>query len=114
MIYIKLHCQDCIKKINGINYDKESMGSFDMLLRVGKEEILDEDLPNFEISGEFTLNTDNFNFTIDLNTMKNTKEYIEFMDSFGEASCNTKGLKITDTFFEYDGCYPIDKNNKYT
>ena len=114
MIYIKLHCQDCIKKINGINYDKESMGSFDMLLRVGKEEILDEDLPNFEISGEFTLNTDNFNFTIDLNAMKNTKEYIEFMDSFGEASCNTKGLKITDTFFEYDGCYPIDKNNKYT
>ena len=113
MIYIKLHCQDCIKKINGINYDKESRGSFDMLLRVGKEEILDEDLPNFEISGEFTLNTDNFNFTIDLNTMKNTKEYIEFIDSFGEASCNTKGFKITDTFFEYDGCYPIDKNNKY-
>ena len=113
MIYLKLHCQDCIKKINGINYDKESRGSFDMLLRVGKEEILDEDLPNFEISGEFNLNTDNFNFTIDLNTMKNTKEYIEFIDSFGEASCNTKGLKITDTFFEYDGCYPIDKNNKY-
>ena len=113
MIYIKLHCQDCIKKINGINYDKESMGSFDMLLRVGKEVILDEDLPNFEISGEFNLNTDNFNFTIDLNTMKNTKEYIEFIDSFGEASCNTKGLKITDTFFEYDGSYPIDKNNKY-
>ena len=37
------------------------MGSFDKLLRVGKEEILDEDLTNFEISGEFTLNTDNFN-----------------------------------------------------
>ena len=41
--------------------------------------------------------------------MKNTKEYIELMDSFGEASCNTKGLKITDTFLEYDGCYPIEK-----
>jgi len=110
MIYIKLHCQDCIKKINGFDYDKESMSSFDMLLRVGKKEIIDEDLPNFEISGEFTLNIDKFNYTIDLNTMKNTKEYIEFMDSFGEASCNTKGVKITDTFFEYDGNYPIEKN----
>jgi hypothetical protein len=109
MIYIKLHCQDCITKINGFNCDKESKNSFDMLLRVGKEEILDEDLPDFEISGEFTLNTDTFNYTIDLNIMKNTKEYIEFMDSFGEASCNTKGIKITDTFFEYDGFYPIEK-----
>ena len=108
MIYIKLHCEDCIQKINGFEYDIEYKSSFDMLLRVGKKEILDEALPNFEISGEFTLNTDKFSYTIDLNTMKNTKEYIEFMDSFGEASCNTKGFTISDTFFEYDGSYPIE------
>jgi len=106
-----LHCKDCIKKINGFNYDNddEYMSSYNMLLRVGKKEILDEDLPNFEISCEFTLNSDNFNYTIDLNTMKNTKEYIEFMDSFGEASCHDKDDEIADTFFEYDSCYPIDK-----
>jgi len=111
IIYIKLHCKDCIKKINGFDYDNddEYMNIYDMLLRIGKKEILDEDLPNFEISCEFTLNTDNFNYTIDLNTIKNTKEYIEFMNSFGEISFHQKDDEVTDTFLEYDSFYPIDK-----
>ena len=111
IIYIYIHCKDCIKLVNGMNYTKSSNFYHDMILRVGKKNIINEDLPDFEINTEFTLNTDNFDYTVLLNTMKNTKEYIEFLESFGEASCNTKSTLVTDTIFKYEGSYPIKNKN---
>ena len=108
LVYIYIRCKECVKKINGNNFNdtKNDNPFHDILLRVGKNEIINDDLPNFIINTNFTLDTKSFNYTILLNTMQITKDYYKFLDSFGEASCNSKAQYTSDTIFIYDGNFP--------
>ena len=103
--YIYIRCNECVKKVNGYIFNKEENPFHHISLRVGKKEIIDDDLPNFDISTNFTLNTKSFNYTIILNTMQITKDYYKFLNSFGEASCNSKDSVASDTLFVYDDKY---------
>lgn len=105
IVYIYIRCKECIKKINGkiFNETKNENPSYDLQLRVGKKEIINDDLPNFEINSTFTLNTNKFDYTILLNTMEISKDYYKFLDSFGEASCNARSSVTSDTIFLFDG-----------
>ena len=106
--YIYIRCSDCVKKVNHIpiDYSKKKYASYDVLLKVGKKDIIDDYLPDFIANTNFTLSTNNFNYTIALNTMEITKEYYEFLDAFGEAACNAKSQRPADTIFVYDKSYP--------
>ena len=108
IVYIYIRCKECVKKVNGniFNDTKDDNPFYDVSLRVGKREILNDDLPNFDISTNFTLDTNSFNYTILFNTMQITKDYYKYLDSFGEASCNAKAQYPIDTLFVYDGKYP--------
>ena len=106
--YIYIRCTDCVKKINNITIDtkKDDNPIHDVYLRVGKYNITNDDLPNFITNSNFTLTTNNFNYTIILNTMQITRDYYKFLDAFGEGACNSKSLSlITDTIFVYDRSY---------
>lgn len=106
-VYIYIRCRECVKKVNGIEFNtiKNDNPFHDLLIKVGKKEIIDDSLPNFVISSNFTLETKKFNYTIILNTMQITKDYYNFLDSFGEASCNSKSQYVSDTLFLYDGYF---------
>ena len=112
-IYISIFCDDCIKKTNGkeLIIDEKDKNNpihfFDVLLKVGKEIIYDDNLPNFNIDTNFTLSTSSFKYMVLLNTMKNTETYQEFLNSFGEAACNMKSAIPSDTLYKYDGEFSI-------
>ena len=105
-IYIYFHCTNCIIKINGNPYKKEDNKYQNTLLRVGKPIINDDYLPHFIIDTNLTLNTYNFKYTVLLNTMKNSEIYQDYLNSFGEASCNAKSMSVSDTVFKYEGRFP--------
>ena len=110
-LYIFINCDDCIKKVNGFDIDNKlrKKGDWDFAARVGKEIIDDEVMPNFKVNFNFTLNSNKYNYTFYLNTMKNSKDYIDYMDSFGEASCNSRRLRIvSDTLFKYEFVSPLN------
>lgn len=110
-IYIYIFCNNnCIKKINGKNYKNEDNCLYNVLLRVGKEIINDDNLPDFTIETNFTLSEYNFEYTVLLNSMKNSEKYEEYLNSFGEASVNARKINIvSDTVFKYEGIFPIGK-----
>ena len=108
-IYLYIHCNKCITKINGNPYKKDENEYYNSIIRVGKENINDDYLPDFVIDTNFTLKNYNFNYTVLLNTMKNTESYQDFLNSFGEAVCNARSSIISDTIFKYEGHFP--KNN---
>ena len=107
-VYIYIFCHNCIKKINGKKYINEDNCFYNELLRVGKEIINDDNLPDFTIETNFTLSEYNFEYTVLLNSMKNTEKYGEYLNSFGEASVNARKLIfVSDTVFKYEGTFPI-------
>ena len=79
-----------------------------IFLKVGKKEIKgknDTSLADIITKTNFVLSTNNFKYSLYLVTMKNSKDYLKFMDSFGEAICNARSTMISDTIFKYEGYY---------
>jgi hypothetical protein len=103
-VYLYILCSNCVEKVNGIiNNDKEEV--MRLLIRIGKEEILDSELPDFISETNITLNVNEFDYLLLLNTMKNSKDYLKFLESFGEASINTKKALPSDTIYKYEEKY---------
>ena len=106
-IYIYIFCNNCIQKINGKKFINEDNCFYNVLLRLGKEIINDDNLPDLIIDTDFTLSEYNFKYTVLLNTMKNTEKYQEYLNSFGEASASARRIKyVSDTVFKYEGIFP--------
>ena len=105
-VYIYISCNECVKSVNGIKIN-EKRNIHQMTLKVGRKNFTYDNLPDFIIESNYTLNIDNFNYTIFFNSMEITYEYYKFLDSFGEASCNSKGQSATDTIFIYDGSFSL-------
>ena len=110
-LYLYIHCDDCIIEANGKTYDdrlKKLATKRKIFLKVGKKEIKgknDTSLADIITKTNFVLNTNNFKYSLYLVTMKNSKDYLKFMDSFGEAICNARSTMISDTIFKYEGYY---------
>ena len=78
------------------------------MIRVGKKEIEidDSNLIDFYTEFNMTLSVKEFNYYLLLNTMKNTKDYLNFLNYFGDASCNARSTRISDTIFKFDSKFP--------
>ena len=46
-----------------------------------------------------------FSYSLLLNTNKNSKDYLKFLDSFGEASVNFGDFSPSDTIYKYESYY---------
>ena len=104
-VYFYIRCDKCIKKVNAINRDEENYNGY-LLIRVGKKEIDDSNLIDFYTEFNMTLSVKEFNYYLLLNTMKNTKDYLNFLNYFGDASCNARSTRISDTIFKFDSKFP--------
>lgn len=51
---------------------------------------MNDDVPEFITSANFTLNTDTFKYKIILNTWEITSDFYQFINSFGEGTCDFK------------------------
>ena len=110
IVYLYIHCYDCVIKTNGKNIsynDRISMSKEGFAIVVGKENIVDDSLPDFNTQSNMTLNVNEFKYTLLLNTKKNSKDYLKFLDSFGEASVNFASESPSDTVYKYEGNYKI-------
>ena len=105
LIYLYIHCDNCVEKVNGINKKSEKHKVNVLLIRSGKKEINDQYISDFITETNMILNINEFNYTLLLNTMKNSKNYLKFLDSFGEASVNCRGTSPSDTIYKYDKNY---------
>ena len=106
-IYIIFYCDNCLEKRNGIDAVGGEGKEIYFLIRKGKKEIVDTELPDFITESNFVLNATEFNYSLLLNNKKNSKDYLKFMDSFGEGSVNYGKFPPTDTLYKYDGIYKI-------
>ena len=100
-VFLYINCSDCVKKVN----NKTIQANDYIFLKVGKENITNDDLPDFIIDVNVTLTTQDFNYTVFLNTLQITKDYYQFLDAFGEATCNTFSHRPGDTLFVYERSY---------
>ncbi len=100
-VQLYINCSDCVKKVNNKTIQKNDY----IFLKVGKENITNDDLPDFIIDVNVTLTTQDFNYTVFLNTLQITKDYYQFLDAFGEATCNTFSHRPGDTLFVYERSY---------
>ena len=74
----------------------------------GKERIIDDSLPDFNTQTNMTLNVTEFKYTLLLNTKKNSKDYLKFLESFGEASVNfATSFSPADAVYKYEDNYKI-------
>ena len=106
-IYIVFHCNHCLLKRNGKTPVKEDDNDIYYLIRKGKKEIIDSQLPDFITESNFVVNVTELNYTVLLNNKKNTKDYLKFLDSFGEGSVNYGKFVPTDTLYRYDDIYKL-------
>ena len=73
-----------------------------LLIRVGTNEtIIDANIPDFICETKLTLNVNKFSYYLFLNTKKNSKDYLKFLESFGEASVNFGQGGVSDTLYNY-------------
>jgi hypothetical protein len=105
LIYLYIHCDNCVEKVNGINKESEKHKVNVLLIRSGKKEINDQYISDFITETNMILNVNEFNYTLLLNTMKNSKDYLKFLDSFGEASVNCRSTLPSDTIYKYETNY---------
>ena len=103
--YIYIRCKDCVKKCNNLTVNFTVAAYSYIRLKVGKNNITNNDYPDFIIDSNLTLTTNNFNYTVILTTLEITNEYYKFLDAFGEATCNTFFGTPSDTMFVYDRSY---------
>ena len=100
-VYLYINCDNCVKKVNGIINDYKTEKKM-LLIRIGKGDIIDSKLPDFISESNITLTVNEFDYLLLLNTMKNSKDYLKFLESFGEASINTKSGLPSDTIYKYE------------
>ena len=105
LVYLYIYCNECVEEVNGKEKPKDYEGNYTLLIRVGKKEIIDNKLPNFIAETKMILNVNEFNYSLLLNTKKNSKDYLKFLDSFGEASVNFGQSKPADTVYKYEAKY---------
>ena len=81
----------------------------DILLRIkhGKTEIVDLELPDFITESNIVVNVTSFTYSVLLNTKKSSKDYLKFLESFGEGSVNFANTYPRDTLYRYDGIYNL-------
>lgn len=102
-VYLYMLCDNCVQKVNGKIFEfKDDTKKKFLLIRIGKEEILDNELQDFISETKMILNVSEFNYTLLLNTMKNSKDYLKFLESFGEASVNFRKSRASDTVYKYE------------
>ena len=96
-ILIEINCNNCIVKRNG--EDSKDKNFTKVLLRVGKDNIQNEDLPDFIAQADFLLDKEDFDYNVYLGTNQNSKEFISFQ-AFGEYTVDT-GTYISKTMVKY-------------
>ena len=106
-VYIKFNCDNCLVKMNGFDTKGFDCQKDYFLIKVGKKEIADTYLPNINTESKFVVNTTQLNFSLLLNTKKNSKDYLKFLESFGEGSVNYGKFTPRDTLYKYDSVYNI-------
>ena len=105
-VYLYIKCKDCVEEINGIANDKSNYYKNNVLLiRPGKEKITNDSLPDFITETNMILNVKEFKYILLLNTKKNSKDYLKFLESFGEASVNIGQFAPCDTLYKYEEEY---------
>ena len=97
-ILIEINCDNCIVKRNGEESKDKSFST--IILKVGKKDIQNEDLPDFIAQTDFLLDKEDFDYNIYLGTNQNSKEYISFQESFGEYTVDT-GTPYSKTMIKY-------------
>ena len=106
-VYINFFCDTCLEKMNGNVANERNYKDILLLIRHGKKEIIDSELPDFITESNIVVNVTNFNYTVLLNTKKNSKDYLKFLESFGEASVNGANPRARDTIYKYDGVFNL-------
>ena len=91
--------------MNGRQKSKEDYRKNMLLIRVGKENITDTNLPDFICETKYILKVRKFRYHLFLNTKKNTNDYLKFLESFGEASVNFGQFFVSDTLYKYEEEY---------
>ena len=97
-ILIEINCSNCIVKRNG--EDSKDKNYTNVLLRVGKDNIQNEDLPDFIAQTDFLLDKEDFDYNVFLGTNQNSKEYISFHESFGKYTVDI-GSSLSKTLIKY-------------
>ena len=106
-VYINFFCDTCLEKMNGIVANEKNSNNILLAIRHGKKEIIDSELPDFITESNIVVNVTSFNYTVSLNTKKNSKDYLKFLESFGEASVNIGSGILSDTIYKYDGVFQL-------
>ena len=106
-VYIKFICDTCLEQMNGIVANEHNYNDITLLIRHGKKDIIDSELPNFITESNFVVNVTSFNYTVSLNTKKNSKDYLKFLESFGEGAVNFGNFGPSDTIYKYNGVWSI-------
>ena len=93
--------------MNGIVANEKNSNNILLAIRHGKKEIIDSELPDFITESNIVVNVTSFNYTVSLNTKKNSKDYLKFLESYGEASVNMASGILSDTIYKYDGVFKL-------
>ena len=104
-VYINFFCDTCLEKMNSQIANKKNENDILLMIRHGKKEIIDSELADFITESNIVVNVTSFNYTVSLNTKKNSKDYLKFLESFGEASVNFGKYSPADTIYKYDRNY---------
>ena len=106
-VYINFYCETCLQQMNGKIANEKYYKDIRLIIKHGKKEIVDSELPDFITETNIIVNVTSFNYSVQLNTKKSSKDYLKFLESFGEASVNFASPAISDTIYKYDGVFNL-------
>ena len=109
-VYIDFICDTCLQKMNDNVANERNYNHILFIIKHGKKEIIDTELPDFITESTIVVNVTSFNYTVSLNNKKNSKDYLKFLESFGEASVTSAGTRACDTIYKYEGVFNIWEN----
>ena len=107
MVYIYFFCDTCVQKMNDKIANERNYKKILLLIKHGKKEIVDSTLPDFITESKIVVNETRFNYSVYLNTKKSSKDYLKFLESFGEGSINFANDSTSDTLYRYDVVYNL-------
>ena len=106
-VYINFFCENCVQKMNGKIANKKNYKDILLIIKHGKKEIIDSELPDFITESNIVVNETSFTYSVLLNTKKSSKDYLKFLESFGEGAVNFASGSPSDTLYRYDKVYLI-------
>ena len=106
-VYINFYCETCLQQMNGKIANEKYYKDIRLIIKHGKKEIVDSELSDFITETNIIVNVTSFNYTVQLNTKRTSKDYLKFLESFGEASVNFASPAISDTIDKYDGVFNL-------